>query len=68
MHAQENPVGDPAVIMIDEPAVVRLREATAEALNKLKVEMKAQRLADSNGAIGWKTVKGNLVITSLVPF
>ena len=64
MAAQENPVGEDAEVMLDEQAIANMRDTTTEALNKLKAEMKAQRLADANGAIGWNMVKGK----KLVPF
>ena len=62
-HAQDNPIGgidegDPLEIRIDEQTIGKLREVTTWALNSIKVEMKAQRLADAHGAYGWRTVKG----------
>ena len=47
-------------IRIDEQTIGKLRELTMWALNTLKAEMKAQRLADSYGVHGWRTVKGIL--------
>ena len=56
-NAQENPTGDPATVKVDEDGVARLLESTNEALGKLKIEMKAQKIADQHGAIGWRAVK-----------
>ena len=56
-HAQDNPVGNPAAVRIDAARVQRLLDSTKEAMEKLKIEMKAQKIADTHGAIGWKTVK-----------
>ena len=53
--------GDPLEIKIDEPTVAKLKEIAVWALDSIKTEMKAQRLADAHGAIGWKTVKGILL-------
>ena len=62
-HAQDNPIpgiedDDLAEIKLDEPTIEKLKEVTTDAILKIKVETKAQRLADAHGAIGWKTVKG----------
>ena len=54
-HAQDNPVGNPAAVRIDAAGVARLLDSTNEALEKLKIEMKSQKIADTLGAIGWKT-------------
>ena len=65
-HAQDNPIpgieeDDLAEIKLDEPTIEKLKEVTTEAILKIKVETKAQRLADTHGAIGWKTVKGTFL-------
>ena len=62
-HAIENPIpgiedDDLAEIKLDEPTIEKLKQVTTDAIMKVKVETKAQRLADAHGAIGWKTVKG----------
>ena len=66
-HAIENPIpgieeDDLAEIKLDEPTIEKLREVTTDAILKVKVETKAQRLADAHGAIGWKTVKGTFCL------
>ena len=42
-------------IRLDEQTIEKLRES---ALDVIKKEMNAQRLADSYGPNGWRTVKG----------
>ena len=48
-HAQDNPVGNPAVVRLDAAGVARLYDITNEAIEKIKTEMKAQRIADTHG-------------------
>ena len=62
--------GDPLEIKIDEQTIAKLKEIAVWALDAIKTEMKAQRLADAHGAIGWKTVKGIFVsgVYKLVDF
>ena len=69
-HAQDNPIpgieeDDLAEIKLDEVTVGKLREVTLDAIMKVKVETKAQRLADAHGAYGWKTVSFRVVIFSV---
>ena len=45
-------------IRLDEQTIEKLRESALWALDVIKKEMKAQRLADSYGPNGWRTVKG----------
>ena len=52
--------GDLPEIRLDEQTIEKLREAAQWALDIIKKEMKAQRLADSYGPNGWRTVKGIL--------
>ena len=64
-YAQDNPIpgieeGDLPEIKLDEQMIEKLREAAQWALDIIKKEMKAQRLADSYGPNGWRTVKGIL--------
>ena len=63
VFAQDNPIpgieeGDLPEIRLDEPTIEKLRESAMWALDVIKKEMKAQRLADSYGPNGWRTVKG----------
>ena len=63
VYAQDNPVpgieeGDLPEIRLDEQTIEKLRESALWALDVIKKEMKAQRLADSYGPNGWRTVKG----------
>ena len=46
---------------IDEQTIAKLKEIALWALNTIRAEMKAQRLADSYGPTGWKTVKGTFL-------
>ena len=62
-YAQDNPIpgieeGDLPEIRLDEVTIEKLGEAAQGALDIIKKEMKAQRLADSFGPHGWRTVKG----------
>ena len=43
---------------IGENLIIKMRECLAETREKIVVEVKAQRLADSKGVYGWDTVKG----------
>ena len=43
---------------IGENVITKMRECLAETREKIVVEVKAQRLADSHGVYGWKAVKG----------
>ena len=45
--------------MIGEVIIAQMRECLDVAKGKILAEVKAQKLADSFGAIGWKAVKGN---------
>ena len=65
VYAQDNPIpgieeGDLPEIRLDEQTIEKLRETAQWALDIVKKEMKAQRLADSYGPNGWRTVKGIL--------
>ena len=53
-------------IRLDEVTIGKLRESALWALDTIKKEMKAQRLADSYGPNGWRTVKGILLIKGLI--
>ena len=62
-YAQDNPIpgieeGDLPEIRLDEPTIEKLSVTAQAALDTIKKEMKAQRLADSFGPLGWRTVKG----------
>ena len=66
VYAQDNPIpgieeGDLPEIRLDEQTIEKLRESAQWALDIIKKEMKAQRLADSYGPNGWRTVKGILI-------
>ena len=45
------------MVRVDEAGNLRLLASTDEAFGKLKIEMRAQKIADSHGAIRWKAVK-----------
>ena len=51
--------GQPLPPMIGEVIIAQMRECLDVAKGKILAEVKAQKLADSFGAIGWKAVKGN---------
>ena len=50
--------GQPLPPVIGENQIIKMRECLAETRDKIVVEVKAQRLADSKGVYGWDTVKG----------
>ena len=61
--AQQNlgldPLGQPLPPMIGEDVIAQMRECLEGQKGKIVAEVKAQKLADSFGAVGWKAVKGN---------
>ena len=51
--------GQPLPPVIGEDVIAQMRECLDVAKGKIVTEVKAQKLADSFGVIGWKAVKGN---------
>ena len=47
---------------IGENEITKMRECLAKTREKIVVEVKAQRLADSHGVYGWRAVKGINII------
>ena len=56
IEKQENPEGAPPAPTVDGPGIQELLDTANEAAEVVKTEIKAQRLADAHGAIGWKCV------------
>ena len=52
-------LGQPLPPMIGEDVIAQMRECLEGHKGKILAEVKAQKLADSFGAVGWKAVKGN---------
>ena len=50
--------GEPLPPTIGEGIITQMRDCLAESKAKVMAEVKAQRLADTYGAHGWKAVKG----------
>ena len=48
--------------MIGEDVIAQMRECLEGQKGKIVAEVKAQKLADSFGAVGWKAVKGNYLL------
>ena len=53
--------GQPLPPMIGEDVIAQMRECLEGAKGKIATEVKAQKLADTHGVLGWKAVKGNLI-------
>ena len=51
--------GQPLPPVIGEDVIAQMRECIDGAKGKIVTEVKAQKLADSFGVLGWKAVKGN---------
>ena len=51
--------GQPLPPVIGEDVIAQMRECLEGQKGKIVTEVKAQKLADSFGAVGWKAVKGN---------
>ena len=52
-------LGQPLPPMIGEDVIAQMRECLEGQKGKIVTEVKAQKLADSFGVLGWKAVKGN---------
>ena len=59
-NAGQDAQGQPLAPAIDENGIAQMRECAAQARTKIMAEVKAQRLADTYGAHGWRAVKGKL--------
>ena len=59
--------GQPLPPVIGEDVIAQMRECIAGAKGKIMTEVKAQRLADTYGAHGWRAVKGNKFLYFSLP-
>ena len=55
--ALENPTGTPATPSLGKDKIEKLLKTNKSSKDTLVAEIKDQRIADENGAIGWKVVK-----------
>ena len=51
--------GQPLPPVIGEDVITQMRDCLELTKGKIVTEVKAQKLADSMGSLGWKAVKGN---------
>ena len=55
--ALENPTGTPATPTLGKEKIEKLLRTNKSSKDTLASEIKDQRIADENGAIGWKVVR-----------
>ena len=53
-----NAEGQPLPPELGANMITKMRECLAKTRDKILVEVKAQRIADSHGVYGWDAVKG----------
>ena len=53
--------GQPLPPVIGEDVITQMRDCIELTKGKILTEVKAQKLADSMGSLGWRAVKGKLL-------
>ena len=57
-NVRMNAEGQPLPPELGADMITKMRECLAKTRDKIMVEVKAQRIADSHGVYGWDAVKG----------